>query len=218
MFNNMQDDELDHAENGIGRFFNEEADTFAKKHDEKGIPSTAQAQVNDIVSSGAKTAIDVGSGPGSIMVAMLKEGLDYVAGVDLSDDMNKLAKQRLENADIDESKYSITNNSFLNFEHQNVEAISLHRVLCCHPDREGMLEKSISHNPKIISLTVPRPWIVMKILIKIYAFFAKRKGNFHPYGHSQKGIDSQLLNSHYKIIAREKGLAWVQTTYKLIED
>ncbi|OLS29352.1 MAG: hypothetical protein HeimC2_00770 [Candidatus Heimdallarchaeota archaeon LC_2] len=214
----MQEHELEHTEKGISRFFDDESVSFAKKHDEKGVPWSAQAQIDDIVLSGAKTAIDVGSGPGSVMKGMIEGGLDHVAGVDLSDDMNKLALERLEYANIDASKYSITNESFLSLEHQKVDAISLHRVLCCHPDREGMLDKSISYNPKIISLTVPRPWLLMKLVIKIYAFFAKRKGNFHPYGHSQKGIDNQLLNNKYEIIARKKGFAWVQTTYKLVED
>ena len=214
----MQKNELKHTEKGIGKFFDNESESFSKKHDEKGVPWSAQAQIDDIVSAGSKTAIDVGSGPGSVIKAMIEDGLDHVAGVDLSDDMNKLAIERLQNANIDATKFSITNDSFLSFEHQDVDAVSLHRVLCCHPDREGMLEKSISYNPKIISLTVPRPWIMMKLVIKIYTFFAKRKGNFHPYGHSQRGIDKQMLENKYEINSRKKGLAWVQTTYKLIED
>ncbi|MCE7736454.1 MAG: class I SAM-dependent methyltransferase [Candidatus Heimdallarchaeota archaeon] len=207
--------ELGRKEEAISVFFDDEAKSMASKHDEKGLPATAQAHVDDILSSGAKTVIEVGSGPGSVMIKLLEGGIDHVTGVDLSSKMNKIANERLEEANIDPSKYSITKQSFLDLEEQQVGAISLHRVLCCHPDREGMLEKSISYNPKIVTLTVPRPWLLMRFVIKIFAIFAKRSSSFHPYGHSQEGIDNQMTENNYKVTSRKKGWIWVQTSYQL---
>lgn len=208
---------LENKEGTIKVFFDDEAKSMASKDDEKGIPSTAQAHVDDILASGAKTVIEVGSGPGSVMIKLLEGGMEHVTGVDLSSKMNEIANERLESAKIDPSKYSITNQSFLDLDEMQVDAISLHRVLCCHPDREDMLEKSISYNPKIVTLTVLRPWLLMRFVIKIFTFFAKRSKSFHPYGHSQNGIDNQMRENNYEIISRAKGKIWVQTSYQLIE-
>ena len=209
--------DLDTKEEAIGVFFDDEAKSMATKHEKKGIPSTAQAQVDDILEADVKTVIDVGSGPGSVMLKLLEGGIEHVTGVDLSTKMNDVAIDRMKEAKIDALKYSITNQSFLDLDEHQVDAISLHRVLCCHPDREGMLEKSISYNPKIVSLTVPRPWLVIRFVIKFFAFFAKRSSSFHPYGHSQEGIDNQMMENHYKITSRKKGWVWVQTSYQRIE-
>lgn len=210
-------DNINDKESAIEVFFDNEAKSMASKDDENGILSTAQAHVDDILASGVKTVIEVGSGPGSVMIKLLEGGIDHVSGVDLSSKMNDIANERLENADIDQSRYSLTNQSFLDLDVQQVDAISLHRVLCCHPDREGMLEKSISFNPKIVTLTTLRPWLFMRIVIKFFAFFAKRSSSFHPYGHSQQGIDNQMSENNYEIISRKKGKVWVQTSYQLIE-
>lgn len=210
----MPIDDLDKKENAIKSFFNAESKSMASRHDNKGIPSTAQAQVDDILSTEAKIVIDVGSGPGSVMIKLLGGDVEHVYGVELSDKMNEIAKERIENEDIDPSRYSLTNQSFLDLEQKQVDAVSLHRVLCCHPDREGMLNKSISYKPHIVTLTVPRPWLFMRFVIKIFAIFAKRSGNFHPYGHSQEGIDKQMLENNYSVKSRKKGFFWVQTSYK----
>lgn len=202
-------------EENIARYFDAEGEKMAKKHEDKGIPNSAKIQVDDIVASKAKKAVDVGSGPGSVLLKLLEGGVDEVIGVDLSDEMIKISKDRIKDHNM-EDRVTHFNGSFLDLDlDEDVDAISLHCVLCCHPDREGMLKKTMGVKPKLITLTIPRSWFVLRILVKIFNIIAKKLNKFSPYIHSQKNIDKQLISEGYKIINRHKGLAWVTTSYSL---
>ena len=127
--------------------------------------------------------------------------------------MIELAQQRLEKRGYTE-KSRIENISFLDYTFEkDLDAVSLHRVLCCHPDRQAMLNKAISGNPKLI--TIPRRWFFMRIALKLVSVLRKIKPGFRPYLHSYKQIDQQLQKSNYQLIDTFKTFIWVTKTYKL---
>jgi SAM-dependent methyltransferase len=206
---------LEIREKSIISFFDKEGKSMAKKDDVKGIPDSAKIQVNDIIASGASKAIDVGSGPGSILIELLEGGMENVVGIDLSPEMNEIAKSRIADKNFTD-KTSLYSGSFLNYElEDDIDAVSLHRVLCCHPDREGMLEKAMTCVPKIITLTVPRDWKLMKLYMALFGLVAGKFNLFQPFAHSQKKIDQQLFDKGYKLINKKKGLMWVSSTYSI---
>ncbi|MCH8905824.1 MAG: class I SAM-dependent methyltransferase [Candidatus Heimdallarchaeota archaeon] len=211
-------------EKKIGAFFNSESESLAEKHTDKGIPSTAQDHIDIVCDSNAKSVIDVGSGPGSLLIEMLKRGVEVGIGVDLAGDMNQIATRRLKEAKIVQDRYEIIEGSFLELNKDNFpeimdqyDAVSLHLVLCCHPDREGMLNQTTKFKPKTIVLTVPRTWILMRAIVGIYGLISKIRRHFQPYVHSQRSIDRQLLNAGYKLTNRKKTLMLVMSSYTLKE-
>lgn len=200
-------------EDNIGRFFDAEGKNMVKKHEEDGIPGSAKIQVDAIIASKSKKALDVGSGPGSVLIGLLEGGVDEVIGVDLSEEMIKLSKDRISSRDLEE-RVTHYNGSFLEYDlEDDVDAISLHRVLCCHPDREGMLDKAMSVNPKAITLTVPRDWKIARMIVGVLNILAKKFDKFSPYYHAQKNIDKQILDQGYQIVNQNKGKIWVTTSY-----
>lgn len=203
-------------EKAISHFFNAESKRMAKRHDEKDLSWTIKGQLDDIFLINAKSVIDVGSGPGTVLIELLENGVQVVIGVDLSPEMNKEAKRRLEEKGFTDKQYKLYSNSFLDIKPVQMDAVSLHRVLCCHPDRLSMIEKSIIYQPQIITLTVPRSWLLFKVFLGIFGLFTKITGSFRPYIHSQSKIDQQLAEAGYEIKKRRKGLGWVQTTYSLL--
>lgn len=218
----LSQETLKTREKKIGKFFNAESKDYAKKHHEKGIPSTAQDHVDQVKATGITSVIDVGSGPGSVLIEMLKNGVQIGVGIDLAKEMNMAARNRLKEANIDEARFKILDGSFLELNKDNFpkisdeyDAISLHRVICCHPDRQGMLEQSIFFRPKIIVLTVPRTWVFLRVIIGIYGLVSKLTRGFRPYAHSQKSIDKQLAGHGYMLNLRKKTFWWVMSSYKL---
>ena len=205
------------AENSIGKFFNTEASSMVDRHEKSGVPQTAIKQVQDIVSSNAKKVVDVGSGPGSVMIEFLKKGTSHVTGVDLSPEMNNTATKRIHEAGYSDEQFSLIQGSFLDIDSVECDAVSMHRVICCHPDKQAMIEKSTSLNPEVISITVPRTWIFFRLVTAVFGIVAKFRSSFRPYIHSQKYIDREYRNLGYELMSRKKTLGWVQSTYKKID-
>ena len=188
-----------------------------KRHNESGLHQTALNQVKDIISTGAKDVLDVGSGPGSVMIEFLKKGANHVTGIDLSSEMNKTAERRLEEAGYKPDQFNLQQGSFLDLEPVTCDAVSMHRVLCCHPDKQAMITKSTSFNPSVISITVPRTWIFFRAVTAVFGVVAKLKSSFRPYIHSQKYIDNEFKKQDYELVSRHKTWGWVQSTYQRID-
>ncbi len=104
------------SERAISSFFDRETQSMIKRHEKKGIPESAKVHVKSIAESGASTAVDVGSGPGSIAIELLKSGLRKVFGIDLSPQMSQYAEKRLIENGFDPSRFQFTVGSFLDFD------------------------------------------------------------------------------------------------------
>ena len=85
----MTEEALKQKEKKIGQFFNAESKSYAKRHDDKGIGKSAKRHVKFV--ENLDTVLDVGSGPGSVLIEMLDNGVKMGFGIDLSEDMNKIA-------------------------------------------------------------------------------------------------------------------------------
>jgi SAM-dependent methyltransferase len=196
----------------ISNEFNKRSDYFDKE-DDKGLSKTAEIHVKQIVTNKSKTALDVGSGTGGILEKLLENNIDFVYGIDLAPKMIERTSKRLEKKGY-LKKSKVENISYLDFLSENkIEAVSLHKVLCCHPDRLGMLDKTLSLQPKLIVLTIPRTRFFLKIATFLLVFLRKIKKGFRPYLHSIKEVDSQLLNRNYELIDVYKTFLWTTRTY-----
>jgi len=216
----MTEEVLKQKEKKIGQFFNRESKSYAKRHDDKGIGKSALRHASFVGDQNIESVLDVGSGPGSVLIEMLKNGVKVGFGIDLSKEMNEIARKRILEEGIEEDRFTLGHGSFLDMNKENfpdmpeqVDAVSLHMVLCCHPDREAMLDKTTSLNPTAIVLTVPRRWLVLRFVVGIYGLFSKIRGAFRPFIHSQKSIDKQLSEVGYKLVERKKSLGWVMSAY-----
>ena len=211
----METKQIYSSESFISNQFNKQSKGFDKR-DSKGLGKTATEHVRQIAMDNTlKTAIDVGSGTGGIMEGLLSHNLDFVYGVDLSPKMIELATKRLEEKGFT-SKSKIENVSFLEYNFENkLDAVSLHRVLCCHPDREAMLNKTISAHPRLIVITIPRSRIILRFALGIVAQIRKIKPGFRPFLHNVKLIDKQLNDSGYELADVFKTKIWITKTYKL---
>lgn len=214
----MQNSNRAQSEKYISQTFNDQSKHFDKS-DTKGLSKTAIHHIDQISQDQSlTTAIDVGSGTGGILEGLLDHNLSYVYGVDLAPDMIELAKKRLEQKGY-LNKTKIDNVSFLDYSFdKNIDAVSLHRVLCCHPDRVGMLEKAISGKPKLIVITIPRRWFFLRIGVTIATALRKIKKGFRPYLHRYNEIDNQLQQANYELIDVFKTGMWITRTYKLQEN
>jgi len=202
------------TEGKIASFFNRESSHMEEHQKENGIPESMNEQVRALLDEEVESVLDVGSGPGSLLLELAHGGVEDLVGMDLSPEMNTIAERRLKDEGFENIK--IIQGSFLEEDlERQLEAISMHRVLCCHPNREGMLDQSMRYQPRLITLTIPRDWKILRLLVGGFGIMARLTHSFRPYIHTQRRVDQQLQKHGYQVIKRHKGWMWVTTTYRL---
>lgn len=202
-------------EDGIAKFFDRESNSMDNHQEKKNLSKTAFAHIDSITNQKAKTAVDVGCGSGRILIQLLENGVQQVTGIDLSSKMIELASKNVEKKTFVQH-VKLINGSFLEITPEKIDALSLHRVLCCHPDRERMLEQAIAYHPDIIVLTIPKQWIFLRIPLNILIKLRNllKRHEFLPYMHKQKVIDKQLAMAGYISQKQVKTFIWVTTVYQ----
>ena len=108
-------------------------------HLTQGIPESAIHQVNKMIEQDIDSAIDIGSGPGSVVFELAKHDLSKVIGIDLSDEMINISNRRLSEFNYDNVEF--IQSSILNFENQPIDGVSMHRMICCHPNKDEVIDK-----------------------------------------------------------------------------
>lgn len=188
---------------------------MAQRHEKKGIPPSARFHVKAISKRGASTAVDVGSGPGSIAIELLKAGVQKVLGIDLSPQMTKYAEKRLKEQGFSPSQFQFRIGNFLEFQSdEKIDAVSVHRVMCCHPEATKIAEKCTELNPKVVANTIPRDWKFLRLLLAPIGWIAEKKGSFRPYVHSQEQIDEIFKKKGYYLKERHRSMFWVTSIYE----
>jgi len=177
--------------------------------------SCAKIHVNQILENNSKSVLDVGMGAGGILLALQNQGVERVFGVELSHEGVELAKERFElYGDI--TRANFYEGSFLDYNPEKVDAVSLHQVLHCHPDFRGMINKSLESSPQVIINTMPRNnWYVKLLLGFISVFTMLFKNGFRAYVHSPKEVENILSKQNYLKIFSENTFLWETSVFKL---
>ncbi|MHA2278393.1 MAG: hypothetical protein ACXAC2_21650, partial [Candidatus Kariarchaeaceae archaeon] len=137
-------------------------------------------------------------------------------GVELSHDGIELAKQRFKMYG-DISKANFFEGSFLDYNPEQVDAVSLHQVLHCHPDFKGMINKSVEASPQLIINTMPRKTWYTRLFIGIVSIFTMFKG-FRAYVHSPREVENILSVQNYVKVITEKSFFWETSLFKLKQE
>ncbi|MHA2249730.1 MAG: class I SAM-dependent methyltransferase [Candidatus Kariarchaeaceae archaeon] len=199
---------------GIGKFFDSQGLTDIKPVSFDSLPKSARMHIESIQEVNPKSAIDVGCGAGDILLGIASNGLEAVYGIDLSKESLILAEKRVEKfGNVERAQFFQEN--FASMDPIEVDGVSFHRSLCCHPDLEGMLKQSLACNPQVIAITVPRNRFYVKGLFGIArGFFKIARKEFRPYVHSQRLIDEKLHAANYQKTQQKKGFFWEVSIYR----
>ena len=202
----------------IGKMFDGSYGSKPTQPKFENFDTSAKLHVKHILENNSKSVLDVGMGAGGIIMVLQNKGVEKVIGVELSHDGVELAKKRFEMFG-DISKTNFFEGSFLDYEPEKVDAVSLHQVIHCHPDFRGMINKSVEASPQIIINTMPRKIWYVQLLLGITSFFTIiLKQGFRAYVHSPKEVDKILSNHNYVKIFTEDNNIWETSLYKLKQD
>ena len=103
--------------------------------------------------------------------------------------------------------------SVLNFDNQPIDGVSMHRMICCHPNKDEVIDKTLNFQPKVISLTIPRNRFFIKVYIKILSWYRRLFNRFHPYYYDPQDIIQQYSENDYKLIDTRTEMIWITLTF-----
>jgi hypothetical protein len=140
----------------FGRRF---ARRVAKRYRKRGLDATARQIVRFLESSGVEnaTVLEVGGGVGELQIELLKRGATRTVNLELSPAYEPEAGALLAEAGltdrVDRRLHDIA------VEPDGVEpadAVVLHRVVCCYPDYERLLDAAAGRARRLLVFSYPR--------------------------------------------------------------
>jgi 2-polyprenyl-3-methyl-5-hydroxy-6-metoxy-1,4-benzoquinol methylase len=159
----------------------------AQRYRKKGIDKTAQRMLAFLEQRGiaGATVLELGGGVGELQIELLKKGAARAVNLELSPAYDEEAARLLrENGVEDRAERRLHD---LAADPQRVEpadVVVLHRVVCCYPDYERLLQAAAEHARRLLVFSYPPRNVVSRLAIGAQnLFFRLRRTEFRTFAH-----------------------------------
>ncbi|MDH4199301.1 MAG: class I SAM-dependent methyltransferase [Spirochaetia bacterium] len=205
---------------GIDKFFSKEAARFLKRYKKKGLEKSQKNLFQGIQQTGIsnQTILEIGCGVGYFHSQLIKAGAKKATGIDISKEMIGHAKNYMKEIGLDKrTDYHVGDFVEISEDIGSADITVLDKVICCYPDAEDLVEKSISRTKHVYAFTLPRDrwWIKypIKLVVAVLKIF---RSSFHPYFHEHSSIHSRLESGNFKMDYQNHVFFW--ETYVFIKN
>jgi ubiquinone/menaquinone biosynthesis C-methylase UbiE len=198
---------------GIEELFNERA--AAKElinYRAKGADKTTRMLIDAIKAEDIKghSLLDIGGGVGAIQHSLLSAGAEQALDVDASSAYIKVARQEAERRGLAE-RVRFLHGDFVQLAGHipPADIVTLDRVICCYPDMDLLVKRSVQRARKLYGLVYPREsWWVKIGLVMLNFFFRLQKNPFRTFQHPVQAVEEILRENGFKQIYQRKTLFW----------
>lgn len=208
-------------EQDIAQYFDENIDCCAPRRDPTKRPGVKLARLleKELRAAGVegRTVLELGCGRGELSEELLAAGAVRVTGMDLSPD-NIAAARRMASEDglTGRMEFHVGNAATADLAPHDV--VVHHRVICCYPDPNGLLDNSIAVAGGVYGLSMPRSSGIIGVLVRIALRFEnllhRIKGRaFRAYVHDERFVDATLCAAGFKLLGRSNRLGWFAAVY-----
>lgn len=197
-----------------GRFFSFFARRYRRRFEKKGFEPSQKQLIAGLEQAGYSdaTVLEIGSGVGHLHQTLLEQGASSAVGIDLSPKMNDEARQWAEERGLDKrTRYFDDDFMSLTNELAAADITILDKVVCCYPDAEGLIKKSLEKTQRVYALTYPRYRWYVRFAMSIMALLMLLIGSdFRPYVHDPRLIEQWIINAGY--IKKYEALTFIWLT------
>ena len=169
-----------------------------------------------------RTVLDVGCGIGDLAIETLARGAVSATGFDLSakaiDHGRELAAAR---GVADRITLEVGDGSVV--ELPAADVVVLNRVVCCYPDADGLLERTLKAAGSVYAFTAPVSGGGIGALNRAwngfwnawYALRRKKFGGFRTFVHDLDAIDARVRGAGFRRVAHERRrVVWDLAVYE----
>ena len=157
-----------------------------------------------------KTILEIGGGVGALQLELLKAGADRTVGVELSTEYEPVARELLDEADLDDrADRHVGDFVTMDGELSVADVVVLNRVICCYPDMPALLGKACDQARARVVITVPRErWLLRAGMGLANLWFRLRRSAFRVFVHSKKGMIAEAGRRGFEPTAELRGRVW----------
>jgi SAM-dependent methyltransferase len=208
------------SDHDIAQYFDDQVDCCAPRRDPAKRPQVALARelLNHVVAVGivGKTVLEVGCGRGELSFELLRAGAARVTGIDLAEHHIALARRMAKEDDVsDRAEFHVGSGTD---ELPLHDVVVHHRVICCTPDAEQFLARTIAASNTAYAFSMPRSAGAMGIGMRVAMAFenanhALRRRGFRAFVHDEAMVDTSLTRAGFRRHGRSDRLGWFAAAY-----
>lgn len=188
-----------------------------KRFERHGLRST-QADLADMSESSlgpSTTLLEVGGGLGALHVELLERGAAAATTIDMSAGWDEAAGALLERRELT-TRVTRLNGDFVADASSlpASEIVLLHRVICCYPDWEAMVDAAASRASRSVAFTVPMESIAARISLWVFhAWLRVQRCGFTSFIHPVDAMIERFAAHGFVVGEQRKRLGWI--SYRL---
>lgn len=201
-----------------GKFFSFFAKSYRRRFEKKGFEISQQQLIEGItqVNYSDKTLLEIGCGVGHLHQSLLEQGALFAVGIELATEMlveaTSWAKQRgLDN----KTKY--LEGDFIELANtvEPADIVIMDKVVCCYPDADSLIHRSLEKCRETIALTYPRKIWYTRLGTQVLAVIMKLLGSsFRPYVHDPSQIEKWIIEQGFKKTVQSQTFIWLTQIYQ----
>ncbi len=199
------------------RFFSWFARRSGKHYRKKGLGKIQQKLAAAIEEAGIEgtSLLDIGCGVGYLHQSLLKSGAATATGVDLSEKMLSEARALAAEQSLgDRTRYIPGDFVAMAADLPIADVTILDKVVCCYPDAETLVGRSLEKTKRIYALTYPRAHFLNRIMFELEAFCMKViRCDFRPYVHDPERIGGWIEAAGFRKTTQHRSWLWLTEVY-----
>ena len=159
--------------------------------------------------------LEIGSGTGYLHQTLLEQGAASASGVDLASKMIEQARRRATERELaDRTRY--IEGDFMEIDEQlpAADITVMDKVVCCYPDADGLVHRSLSKTGRVYALTYPRDRWYVRTMMGLVALAMKIvRSDFRPYVHAPELIEKWITEAGFDKQYQDNNLVWLTQVY-----
>jgi SAM-dependent methyltransferase len=183
----------------------------ASKHDTvNGVTASLLKAITDLGVSG-RTVLDVGCGIGDLAIETVAAGATSATGFDLSPKAIERARELARTRGVgDRTTFEVGDGSKL--ELPKADIVAINRVVCCYPDADGILDRSLAAAGSVYAISAPISRgltgaynrVITAFWNVVYRLRDKHYGGFRTFVHDVDRIDRRVTAAGFRRVHHER--------------
>jgi SAM-dependent methyltransferase len=195
------------------RFFSRFAGLHRLRHRLLGFERTQRQLLEGLRAAGiaGSELLDIGCGAGHLHRTLLRDGASRATGVDLSAGMLAIARVQAEAEGLSgRAGYCQGDFTLVADELPDADVTILDKVICCYPDWERLVGRSLEKTRRVYAFTIPRERVLTRLGLGAIRWGLSRTGCcYQPFIHDPARIERRVGTSGFRRVYESATAFWL---------
>jgi len=200
-----------------GRLFSRVARLYSRRYRRAGLEPCQRHLVEGLQRAGiaGATLLEIGSGVGYLHQHLLEAGAARALGVDLAERMIAEARAQAERRGLaTRVDYLVGDFVAIADSVNNADVTLLDKVICCYPDAETLVRKSLAKTRRVYAFTLPRDrWYTRAGATLMAAVLRLIGSRFRPYVHDPRRVEAWVRGAGFRKQYENQTPVWLTQVY-----